>query len=137
MAASIIGFLPTFVFLSAFVTNDNLVDLLGALLAFAAFRCFVSPTRWRMAFVGAVVGLLITTKRSALPFTVILIVLAFRRREWLKRVQLIAIGSVACIAVCGWYLIQNTLRYGSPLALGASERYLGEVGGLGTYAPTR
>jgi hypothetical protein len=90
------------------------------------------PTRWRMALVGAIVGLLITTKLSALPFAVVLIVLAFRPRDWLKRVQLITIGSVACIAVCGWYLIQNTVRYGNPLALGASQRYLAEVGGIGT-----
>ncbi len=38
VAASIVAFLPKFVFLSAFVTNDNLVNLLGALLTFVALR---------------------------------------------------------------------------------------------------
>lgn len=132
VAASIIGFLPRFVFSSAFVTNDNLVNLLGAVLAFVSLRCFVRPTRWRMALVGAVVGLLIVTKLSALPFAIVLVPVAFGRRKWLERVQLIAVGCVTSLAVCGWYLIQNTYRYGSPLASSASERYLAKVGGLGT-----
>ena len=129
VAAAIIGFLPRFVFLSAFVTNDNLSNLFGALLTFFALRFVVSPTRWRMALVGATVGLLIVTKLSALPFAVILIVLAFRRREWLERAKLIAIGCVSSVVVCGWYLIQNTIRYGGPLAAAASQRYLTQIGG--------
>jgi hypothetical protein len=133
VAASIIGFFPKFVFISAFVTNDNLVNLLGAVLAFVALRCFVSPTRWRMAMVGAVVGLLIATKVSALPFAVVLVALAFLKREWLQRVQLIAVGCIATLATCGWYLVQNTIRYGDPLAITRSERYLAMTGGLGTF----
>ena len=132
VAAAIIGFLPRFVFLSAFVTNDNLVNLLGALLALLSLRFLVSPTRWRMALVGAVVGLLITTKLSALPFVAIVIVLALRRPGWLERVRLMAIGAAACLTLCGWYLIQNTVRYGDPLALTVSRRYLALVGGVGT-----
>ena len=136
VAASIIGFLPRFVFLSAFVTNDNLVNLFGAILAFVALRCFVSPTRWRMALVGVVVGLLIVTKLSALPFAVVFIPLAFRRRDWLERAQLIAVGCFTALVVSGWYLVQNAYRYGSPLVSSASERYLAKVGGLGTPGNT-
>ena len=136
VAASIIGFLPRFVFLSAFVTNDNLVNLLGAVLTFVSLRCFVSPTRLRMALVGVVVGLLIMTKLSALPFAVVLVPLVFRRREWFQRAQLIAVGGIAALATCGWYLVQNTSRYGSPLAITRSERYLAMVGGLGTLGTT-
>jgi hypothetical protein len=53
------------------------------------------------------------------------------RREWLKRLELIAIGIFASVVVCGWYLIQNTVRYGGPLAGGASERYLTKIQGTG------
>jgi hypothetical protein len=136
VAASIIGFLPKFVFSSAFVTNDNLVNLLGAILAFVALRCLVSPTRWRMALVGVVVGLLISTKLSALPFAVVLVPLALRGRIWPERAQLIAVGCATSLVACGWYLGQNTFRYGSPLARSASERYLAKVGGLGTFGDT-
>jgi dolichyl-phosphate-mannose--protein O-mannosyl transferase len=49
VGASIVAFLPRFVFLSAFVTNDNLVDLLGAVLVLVAVRFTRRPTGWRMA----------------------------------------------------------------------------------------
>ena len=38
VGASIVAFLPKFVFLSSSVTNDNLVNLLGAVLTFVALR---------------------------------------------------------------------------------------------------
>ena len=36
---------------------------------------------------------------------------------------------MASVLVCGWYLIQNTVRYGDPLAGAASQRYLTQIGG--------
>jgi hypothetical protein len=101
IAASIVGFLPRFVFLSAFVTNDNLVNRLGAFLTLVALQCYLRPTRWRMAVVGGVVGLLITTKLSTLPMALVVIVLSFRPRCWLDRARLIATGSASAVAFCG------------------------------------
>jgi hypothetical protein len=52
VAASIVGFIPRFVFLSAFVTNDNLVNLIGAVLTFAALWYTKSPSgrdAWRLS----------------------------------------------------------------------------------------
>ena len=40
---------------------------------------------------------------------------------------------LGAFAACGWYLIQNAVRYGDPLARAASARYLAQVGGLGTF----
>ena len=37
------------------------------------------------------------------------------------------------IGVCGWYLVQNTVRYGDPLAARASHIYLTKVGGVGIF----
>ena len=132
VAASIVGFLPRIVFLSAFVTNDNLVNLLGAILTFTALGYTLSPTRWRMSLVGAVVGLLIITKFSALPLAAIILVLAFRQREGLRRAELVILGLLSCVVVSGWYLIQNTVRYGDPFALSATQQYLAKTGGLDT-----
>jgi len=129
VAASLIAFIPRFLFLSAFVTNDNLSNLLAALLTFFALRFVASPTRWRMALVGATVGLLIVTKLSALPLAVVIFVLAFRQHEFLRRAEMIATGCLASVLVCAWYLIQNTVRYGDPLAAAASQRYLTQIGG--------
>jgi hypothetical protein len=133
VGASIVAFLPRFVFLSAFVTNDNLVDLLGAVLVLVALRFTRRPTGWRMTWVGFTFGLLVATKLSALPVGLILIVLSARADEWKRRAEMFAIGALAAFAACGWYLIQNAVRYGDPLARAASVRYLIQVGGLGTF----
>ena len=132
VGASLVAFLPRFVFMSAFVTNDNLVNLLGAILAFLAVRYVREPTRWRIAWVGAIFGLLVITKLSALPVGLVIVSLAFMVTGWKRRIEFLGTGAFAALAVCGWYLIQNTIRYGDPLARGASARYLAQVGGLGT-----
>jgi hypothetical protein len=133
VGASIVAFLPRFVFLSAFVTNDNLVDLLGAALVLVALRFTRRPTGWRMAWVGFAFGLLVATKLSAFPVSLVLVVLALMVRGWRRRGGFLAIGALGACAACGWYLIQNTVRYGDPLARAASARYLAQVGGLGTF----
>jgi hypothetical protein len=133
VGASMVAFLPRFVFLSSFVTNDNLVTLLGAVLTFAALRYTRMPSRWRMATVGAVVGLLLITKLSALPIAVVLVILPFMVSGWKRRTEYLGIGLVSTIGVSGWYFIQNIVRYGDPLARAASARYLAQIGGLGTW----
>ena len=85
IAASLVAFLPRFVFLSSFVTNDNLVNVLGALFVFLAVRYALSPSRWRMASVGAVFGLLMLTKLSALPIAIAIVVLALMAKGWRQR----------------------------------------------------
>jgi hypothetical protein len=132
VAMAILASIPRFVFLSAFVTNDNLVNLLGAGLAYVALKFVLTPNRWRMTAVGAVFGLMVTTKLSALPMGLVIIALALLVAGWKRRAELAAIGFGSALAVSSWYLIQNTVRYGDPLAANASSRYLAKVAGLGT-----
>jgi 4-amino-4-deoxy-L-arabinose transferase-like glycosyltransferase len=132
VGASIVAFLPRFVFLSSFVTNDNLVNLLGAILTVVALRYVRRPSGWRMAAVGAVVGLLLATKLSTLPVVLVLVAMALMVMGWRRRVELLGIGILAVFATSGWYLIQNTVRYGDPLARRVSAAYLSVAGGLGT-----
>jgi hypothetical protein len=134
VAASIVAFLPRFIFLSAFVTNDNLVNLLGAILVFVTLKFVQAPTGWRMASVGAVLGLLVTAKLSALPVAIVLVASTWLVPGWKHRSKLFGVGALTALGVSGWYLIQNTVRYGDPLARAASARYLAQVGGLGTFA---
>ena len=133
VGASIVAFLPRFVFLSSFVTNDNLVDLLGAILTLTALRYARAPTRWRMAVVGAIVGLLVLTKLSVLPIGLVLVVLPLMARDWRTRAEYFGVGVLSTLVVSSWYLIQNTVRYGDPLGLAASTRYLTQVGAVGTF----
>ena len=137
VAAALVGFLPHFVFLSAFVTNDNLANLLGAIFVFVCLRYLHSPTLWRIAWVGSVFGALVITKLSAFPFGVVVVTIAILAvGTWVRRFQHLAVAAAGGLGVCGWYLVQNTYRYGDPLASAASERYLGKVGGLGTVLRT-
>ncbi len=132
VGASIVAFLPRFVFLSSFVTNDNLVNLLGAILTVSALWYARRPSGRRMAAVGAVVGLLLATKLSTLPVALVLVAIALMVTGWRRRFELLGIGFLAAFATSGWYLIQNTVRYGDPLARRVSSAYLSVAGGLGT-----
>ena len=115
------------------MTNDNLVNLLGAILTFVALRYALQPSRWRMAGVGVVVGLMMITKLSALPIALALVVLALMAAGWKRRAEFLGIGVAATLAISGWYFIQNTVRYGDPTARATSARYLAQLGGLGTF----
>ena len=129
VAASFVAFLPRFVFLSSFVTNDNLVDLLGAALVYFAVRFIKAPNLWRIS----VVGVVLTTKLSTLPLALVIVALGCLVPGWKRRTQLVGAGGAAALIVSGWYLIQNTVRYGDPLARHATTQYLIQVAGLGTY----
>lgn len=133
IAAAIVAFMPRFVFLSAFVTNDNLANLLGAVLALCALRYIRrAKVRWIIA-TGGVFGLLVTTKLSALPLGLLLPVLALSApTTWRRRLVQLTWALGSALVVSAWYLIQNWDRYGDPLAGHVSNRYELLVGGLGT-----
>ena len=133
VGASMVAFLPRFVFISSFVTNDNLVNLLGAVLAVAVLRYVRAPGRLRIMAVGLVVGLLLITKLSVLPIATVLLILPFMSIGWKRRLENFGIGVATTIGVSGWYFVQNAVRYGDPLARSASARYLSQIGGLGTF----
>jgi 4-amino-4-deoxy-L-arabinose transferase-like glycosyltransferase len=132
IAAALVAFFPGFLFLSAFVTNDNLVNLLGAILTYCALRfCRGGSTQW-MLVTGGVFGLLVTTKLSVLPLALLIPVLALMAPTWRRRGWLLACGLLSALAVSGWYLIQNWVRYGDPLAHHASAVYLTRLNALGS-----
>jgi 4-amino-4-deoxy-L-arabinose transferase-like glycosyltransferase len=131
VGAATLAFLPRFVFLSPFVTNDNLVVLLGSVLTYCAIRFVQRPsTRWMLA-AGAVLGLLLTTKLSVLPLILLIPVLAAFAPSWRQRALQLGWGYLSTAAVCSWYLVQNWVRYGDPLARSASTKYLTAIGALG------
>ncbi len=133
VAAAVVASLPRFAFLSAYVTNDNLVDLLGAVLAYTTVRSLQSPSLWLKAAVGAICGLLIITKLSALPALAVLFPVVLSGGDWRSRgrAALAALGAVVLVA--GWYFVQNDIRYGDVFAKAASQHYLMTTGGLGTW----
>jgi len=126
---------PKFLVVSAAVTNSALVDALCA----CALPCWV---RWQQtrstgwaAVTGTVLGAAVLTQVTALPLTVLLLgamaATALRRRDW--RAPLLAGG--CAVAVCGWWFIRNTVRYGDPLATAATSRYLHQMFRLALIRP--
>lgn len=137
IAATAVAFFPQFVFHTAFVNNDNLVTLLGAILTFTALQFTRTRTTSSMVATGATYGLLITTKLSVIPIGLILPVLAVLVPTCRRQVVVFAYGTLSALAASVWYLAQNWARYGDPLALRASTTYLSHVGGLGTRPGVR
>ena len=135
LAAAIVAFMPRFVFVSAFVTNDNLVNTLGAGVAYAAVRASATRTAAWIAAVGAVLGLLVITKLSALPAVIVLIPLVLMRKGWIVRAKAVGAAIAPILLIGGWYLVQNQVRYGDPLTAAATSHYLAPIGGLGSFGP--
>jgi Dolichyl-phosphate-mannose-protein mannosyltransferase len=131
VGAALVAFLPRQLFLFAFVTNDNLVELLGATLTYLSLRFARRPSLGGMALVGVTIGLLVDTKLSTLPVAIVIPALVLLVAGWRRRVGFAATGVGAALLACGWYLAQNAVRYGDPLAREASQHYLSQVGGLG------
>jgi hypothetical protein len=128
VAAAVVAFVPRFVFLSGVVNNDNLSNALGgaAIAAALALVC-ASPPRPRSRALGAVglgllAGALVLTKLTAAlvaPGLLLAVIFASpARREAVRNAVIFCAGA---FAVCGWWLIQNQVRYGDPFAASASK----------------
>jgi len=134
IAAAVVAFLPQFLIHAAYVTNDNLVNLLGAVLTYCGLQFVRCKTSAWMIACGVTFGLMLTTKLSTIPMGLVLVALVVvvsdvsRRR----RVLLLVTGAGSALAVSIGYLISNWVRYGDPLASRESSAYLVHVSGLGT-----
>jgi uncharacterized membrane protein len=143
VAAAMVAGVPGFVFLSGSVNNDNLSNLLAAVLLFACVA-FVDrapqTTRegWRWALLlGGLAGLLLLTKLSAATLLlglVVAILTATKRAR--PRFDLLALTAVSAVVVSSFWLLQNLRWYDDPLAVTRSREYLsggwgGPIFGLG------
>ena len=131
IAAALAAFIPGFVFHSAFVTNDNLLILLSAVFTYCAVRFIQNLSASWIIATGVVFGLLLTTKLSVLPLALVIPFLALMAPRWRTRVTFFAYATLSALAVSAWYLIQNWIRYGDPLARHATLTYLVRDGALG------
>ena len=69
---------------------------------------------------------------AILPVTLVVGVLACMVDGWRRRTELVGDRGVVGIRCCRLVFIQNTVRYGDPLARAVPAHYLSAVGGLGT-----
>jgi len=134
VAAAIVAGVPKFVFVSGTVNNDNLSNALGGVGLAGALVMLASSTitsRRRMAAaagLGLVAGALILTKVTAgLLAPGLLLAVILRASSVKDIIRQCLIFAIAALAVVGWWLVQNQIWYGDPLALHATNVHQREV----------
>lgn len=130
VAAATVAFVPRFVFLSGAINNDNLVNALGALLAFLLVHWVTKPPATRQGkllgagAVGLVYGALVLTKISTAPLVIgVVLALGWSVKSWHERCRLVGAAAIATGLVCGWWLARNQIWYGDPLAAEATSEH--------------
>jgi 4-amino-4-deoxy-L-arabinose transferase-like glycosyltransferase len=121
VAALIAALYPALVMLDASVRSESLYVLLIALCLLAAYRLVDSPTPWRAATLGALVGLAALTRGEALlllPLLVLPLLWLLQRDRRLRAILVVAAGSL--IVVAPW-LARNWIVFDRPAAISTNE----------------
>ncbi|UCC67903.1 MAG: hypothetical protein JSV79_12430 [Armatimonadota bacterium] len=136
-AAAVVAFLPMHLTVASSAGNDALAEiwcattlllLVGYLQSASAQRAAASDQRlraWPMAAAGLAIGLGLLTKSIAVllfPAAWMGAVLAARRPsglDWRQLARDVALITGVALAVSGWWLVRNQLKYGDLLAQGA------------------
>jgi hypothetical protein len=133
VAAAIVAGIPKFVFVSGVVNNDNLLNVLGALLVFLVVRWVTQPpssTARRIgaaAVLGMVFGALVITKLSGLSMVVgVVVAIVCIGARLGERLLLLVASAASAALVSGWWLVRNVVIYGDPLALSETKAFLRE-----------
>lgn len=126
LAAALVAFAPQFLFISASVSNDNMINAVsaaGVWLA-VAIACDRLLPRWQaLAMLGVLVGMAALSKLSGLllgPLALsCLAIAAARRRSWRLLLGGGTLVVLAAAVVAGWWYWRNWHLYGDPLGLSA------------------
>lgn len=122
LTAAIVAFNPGFLFISAQVNNDNMVNLIGAIVTLLLARL------WQRGFstivsigLALACGLIALTKLNGLLVLIVVAVVtglcAARHRAWKQFLSLGLMCTVVTALVAGWWYIRNLMLYGSPLSI--------------------
>lgn len=136
VAAAGVLFVPMSAHILSAVTNDALVTLAGAVIAWLVARVLTGDLRWRTAAgLGVALGVGLLTKVMA-AFAVPVVVLAYLlagpavrpvfaelRRTWWPRASRLAVVGVVAFAAGGWWWLRNLLVYGAVQPVGIPERW--------------
>lgn len=122
LAAALVAFNPMFLFISASVNNDNLMNLLGAWVLLVVVRLLKDGiTTRRAATLAVLAGLLPITKISGLTFLPLiglaLLWRAWRHGEWRQALLAGLAVAVAVEALAAWWYVRNLRLYGEPLGI--------------------
>ncbi len=120
-AAALVAFLPEFIFISASVNSDNLVNFFCALSLVQIVRVGIGQARRGrdLMWLGVLVGLANLSKASALillPPAALAVLAAYKDLGWRALWRNSVISGAAFFATAGWWYIRNFALYGDALA---------------------
>lgn len=134
-ATAFVAFLPQFLYISAAVSNDNLIILLSTLMLWLLLRAFGNDLGqtpgWRQAtLLGLVLGLALLAKMSSLNLLLLTVGVfffhAFFTRRWRSTIGLLLITLLVAAVIGAWWYVRNWLLYGDPTAFGPFLAIVGE-----------
>jgi 4-amino-4-deoxy-L-arabinose transferase-like glycosyltransferase len=129
-AAAVNAFIPQFIFISAAVSNDNLIIFLGAFTLWQLVRLLQEPhTTRRLLLLGVTLGLAALAKLSGIaliPLAVgVLILQAWRQHRWRTLWRDLLLISLPILVVAGWWYWRNWQLYGDPTGLNVMLQMVG------------
>ena len=124
LAAALVAFNPQFLFISASVSNDNLITAvatIGLWLCVWLVERKERPALGWWVLLGGLVGAAALSKLSGLLLAglalLTLMIVARRQRSWRTLFASVLVVGVTAIAVAGWWYWRNWRLFGDPLAL--------------------
>ena len=123
LATALVATIPQFTFISASLSNDNMIT---AVSAAALFYLAVLSRRgrgpgifwWHWVGFGLLLGLAALSKLQGLgllPLTAFtFLLLAVRQKEWRTALHGAMLVGAAVLIVAGWWYVRNFLLYGDP-----------------------
>ncbi len=121
-AAGLLAFLPQFIFISASISNDNLIIFLS-LLALLLLVRGMGPQHGAggVVLLGFILSLAALAKLSGLGLLILTGVIwlwqGWRRRRWRQTLLQLALIGLIVAATAGWWYVRNWRLYGDPTGL--------------------
>ena len=130
LAGALTAFNPQFLFISASVSNDNLVNMLAALITWQLLLMLREGfvTR-RSVMLALLIALAALTKLSGLAVGAVVglaaIWIVMRGRDWCGFVLLCGTTLVFTLVIAGWWYVRNLTLYGELLGTSTMLAYFG------------
>jgi hypothetical protein len=109
VAVLLLALTPQTAIIGSTMSNDALLGFLSA----AILMLVVDTRRIRdLLGVGALLGLALLTKQSAILLLPVILIAALRLQRWSHRGMAMVLGSVVTVLVAGWWYVRNQMLYG-------------------------
>lgn len=131
-ATALVGFNPSFVFMSSTVHHDTLQAAIFGLAAWWGLRLLRGQQRWYDPWIGGLlIGAGCLTKLSGLalvPFVgIVLLLQAWRDHAWRRLLSQAVVVGMGALLVSGWWFARNQWLYGDLLGWHMFKRIHGHM----------